>query len=58
MAAAENIVPTSTGAAIATAKVIPSLKGKFDGLSVRVPTITVSLSDITALLKETLQKKN
>ena len=56
-AAAENIVPTSTGAAIATAKVIPSLKGKFDGLSVRVPTITVSLSDITALLKRNTTKE-
>lgn len=56
-AAAENIVPTSTGAAIATAKVIPSLKGKFDGLSVRVPTITVSLSDITALLKRDTTKE-
>ena len=49
--AAENIVPTTTGAAIATAKVIPSLVGKFDGLSVRVPTAVVSLSDITAVLK-------
>ena len=56
-AAAENIVPTSTGAAVATAKVIPSLKGKFDGLSVRVPTITVSLSDITALLKRDTTKE-
>ena len=56
-AAAENIVPTSTGAAIATAKVIPSLKGKFDGLSVRVPTITVSLSDIAALLKRDTTKE-
>ena len=49
--AAENIVPTTTGAAIATAKVIPALEGKFDGLSVRVPTPTVSLSDITAVLR-------
>lgn len=49
--AAENIVPTTTGAAIATAKVIPALDGKFDGLSVRVPTPTVSLSDITAVLR-------
>ncbi|HAZ28350.1 MAG TPA: type I glyceraldehyde-3-phosphate dehydrogenase [Candidatus Magasanikbacteria bacterium] len=51
-AAAENIVPTSTGAAIATAKVIPSLKGKFDGLAIRVPVVTVSLSDMTVLLKK------
>ena len=51
-AAAENIVPTSTGAAIAVALTIPSLKGKFDGLSVRVPVPTVSLSDMTFLLKK------
>ena len=54
--AAENIVPT-TGAAIATAKVIPSLVGKFDGLSVRVPTAVVSLSDITAVLKRNTTKE-
>jgi glyceraldehyde 3-phosphate dehydrogenase len=51
-AAAVNIVPTSTGAAIATTQVLPALKGKFDGLSFRVPTIVVSCSDITALLKK------
>ena len=50
-AAAENIVPTTTGASKATALTIPSLKGKFDGLSVRVPSPVVSLSDITAVLK-------
>ena len=50
-AAAENIVPTSTGASKAAALTIPSLKGKFDGLSVRVPTPVVSLADITAVLK-------
>ena len=55
--AAENIVPTTTGAAIATAKVIPSLEGKFDGLSVRVPTAVVSLSDITAVLKRSTTKE-
>ena len=55
--AAENIVPTTTGAAIATAKVIPSLEGKFDGLSVRVPTPVVSLSDITAVLKRNTTKE-
>jgi glyceraldehyde 3-phosphate dehydrogenase len=49
-AAGQNIVPTSTGAAIATTLSLPSLKGKFDGLSFRVPTIVVSLSDITAVL--------
>ncbi len=55
--AADNIVPTTTGAAIATAKVIPSLVGKFDGLSVRVPTAVVSLSDITAVLKRNTTKE-
>ncbi|MCL2038015.1 type I glyceraldehyde-3-phosphate dehydrogenase [Candidatus Saccharibacteria bacterium] len=49
--AAENIVPTTTGASKAAALAIPSLKGKFNGLSVRVPTPVVSLSDITAVLK-------
>jgi len=48
--AAENMVPTTTGAAIALTKVLPSLEGKFDGLSVRVPTSIVSISDITVLL--------
>ncbi len=45
--AAENIVPTSTGAATAAAKAFPALKGKFDGLSIRVPTPVVSISDFT-----------
>lgn len=49
-AAAENIVPTTTGAALATAEVIPELIGLFDGLSVRVPVSVVSLSDFTFLL--------
>ena len=49
--AAENIVPTTTGAAIAVTKTLPQLTGKFDGLSVRVPTPVVSLSDVTALLR-------
>jgi glyceraldehyde 3-phosphate dehydrogenase len=48
--AAENIVPTSTGAAIAVTKALPGLVGKFDGLSYRVPTPVVSISDVTALL--------
>lgn len=46
-AAAENIVPTSTGAARAVGMVLPSLKQAFDGLSVRVPTPVVSMSDCT-----------
>ena len=50
-AAAENIVPTSTGASIAAAKALPSLAGKFGGLSVRVPTPVVSMSDFAVLLK-------
>ena len=48
--AAENMVPTSTGAAIAVTKTLPQLVGKFDGLSIRVPTPVVSISDITVLL--------
>ena len=50
-AAAINIIPTTTGAAKATALVLPSLKGRFDGSALRVPTATGSISDITALLK-------
>lgn len=49
--AAENIVPTTTGASIAASLVVPSLKDRFGGLSVRVPTPVVSISDITAVLK-------
>jgi len=49
--AATNMVPTSTGAAKAVGKVLPNLKGIFDGLAVRVPTATGSLSDVTLLLK-------
>ncbi len=51
-AAAQNIVPTSTGAAVAVTRVIPSLKDKFDGTSFRVPAVTVSLTDLTVLLKK------
>ncbi|MEB2324986.1 MAG: type I glyceraldehyde-3-phosphate dehydrogenase [Sorangiineae bacterium] len=46
-AAALSMIPTSTGAAKAVAEVIPELKGKFDGLAVRVPTCDVSLVDLT-----------
>ncbi|MCA9632993.1 MAG: type I glyceraldehyde-3-phosphate dehydrogenase [Myxococcales bacterium] len=46
-AAAVSMIPTSTGAAKAVAEVIPALKGKFDGLAVRVPTIDVSLVDLS-----------
>lgn len=51
-AAACSIIPTSTGAAQAVAKVIPALKGKFTGYSLRVPTPTVSVVDFTAILKK------
>lgn len=50
--AAQNIVPTTTGAAKAVAETISQLKGKFDGISVRVPTPVVSLSDFVILLKK------
>lgn len=50
--AAQNIIPTTTGAAIATTEAIPELKGLFDGLSIRVPTPVVSLSDFTFVLKK------
>lgn len=49
-AAALNIVPTTTGAALATTEAIPELVGKFDGLSIRVPTPVVSLSDIVFIV--------
>jgi glyceraldehyde 3-phosphate dehydrogenase len=51
-AAAENIIPTTTGAAIATTETIPALKNIFDGMSLRVPTATGSISDFTFLLKK------
>lgn len=51
-AAALNMIPTSTGAAKAIGLVLPRLKGKLNGLSVRVPTPTVSLTDLTVLLKK------
>jgi len=51
-AAAENIIPASTGAAVATTETIPELKGLFDGMALRVPTATGSISDFTFLLKQ------
>ncbi len=50
-AAAQNIVPTTTGAAIAASEALPALKGVFDGLSIRVPTLVVSLSDFVFVTK-------
>lgn len=49
--AAVNIIPTTTGAAISTAEAIPTLKGRFDGLALRVPVVCGSLADFTFVLK-------
>src|SRR6186713_1327223 len=59
-AAGQNIIPTTTGAAKALALVIPDLKGRFDGFSLRVPTPTVSVVDFTATLEKnvTLEELN
>ena len=57
-AAALNIIPTTTGAAIATTVVIPELKGKFHGIAIRVPTPTVSVIDVVALLEEDATKED
>jgi len=51
-AGAHNIVPSTTGAAIAVTQVIPELAGKFDGIAIRVPVITGSLTDITFISKK------
>ena len=56
-AAALNIIPTSTGAAIATTLTIPELEGKFHGIAMRVPTPTVSVIDVVALLKKDVTKE-
>jgi glyceraldehyde 3-phosphate dehydrogenase len=52
-----NIIPTSTGAARALALVIPELKGRFDGMSLRVPTITVSVVDFVANVRKEASKE-
>jgi glyceraldehyde 3-phosphate dehydrogenase len=49
--AAENIVPTTTGASVAAAQAMPSLKGVFGGMSIRVPTPVVSISDFVVITK-------
>jgi glyceraldehyde 3-phosphate dehydrogenase len=54
--AGANIIPTSTGAARALALVIPELKGRFDGMSLRVPTVTVSVVDFVAILRKETNK--
>jgi glyceraldehyde 3-phosphate dehydrogenase len=51
-AASANIIPSSTGAAKAVTKVIPSLKGKLTGMSFRVPTVDVSVVDLTCRLEK------
>ncbi len=51
-AAGQNIVPTTSGAAISTAEVLPELTGKFDGYALRVPTLVVSYTDFTFLTKK------
>jgi glyceraldehyde 3-phosphate dehydrogenase len=56
-AAAQNIIPTTTGAAISATQAIPKLKGRFDGVAFRVPTICGSLSDFTVLMKKNVTKE-
>lgn len=55
-AAAQNIVPSSTGAAIAVTKVMPALTGLFDGISIRVPVVTGSIVDVTFVAKRDTTK--
>jgi len=59
-AAAESIIPTTTGAAKAVGLVLPELQGKLDGMSIRVPTPNVSVVDLVAVLKKgtTVEKVN
>jgi len=55
--AGTNIIPTTTGAARALALVIPELKGRFDGMSLRVPTVTVSVVDFVATIRKEASKE-
>jgi glyceraldehyde 3-phosphate dehydrogenase len=57
-AAAYNVVPTSTGAALASALTLPQLDGVFDGMAFRVPTLAGSVSDIVAVLKEDVDEND
>ncbi|KKS32709.1 MAG: Glyceraldehyde-3-phosphate dehydrogenase, type I [Candidatus Amesbacteria bacterium GW2011_GWA2_42_12] len=56
-AAGANIIPTSTGAAIATTEVIPELRGLFDGISLRVPVLTGSISDFVFVTKNKVTRE-
>ncbi|MBP7057700.1 type I glyceraldehyde-3-phosphate dehydrogenase, partial [Candidatus Gracilibacteria bacterium] len=56
--AGQSIIPTTTGAALATAEVIPELKGKISGIAVRVPTATVSLLYLVAELEQVVTKED
>jgi glyceraldehyde 3-phosphate dehydrogenase len=55
--AGANIIPTTTGAARALSLVIPELKGRFDGMSLRVPTVTVSVVDFVAVIRKEATKE-
>jgi len=57
-AAAVNMIPSTTGAAKALSEVIPQLKGKFDGQSIRVPTVDVSIIDLTLVTERTVTKES
>ena len=57
-AAALSMIPTTTGAAVAVTLVLPELKGKLDGMAIRVPTATVSLVDLTANLEKSVSSED
>jgi glyceraldehyde 3-phosphate dehydrogenase len=57
-AAAVNMIPSTTGAAKALSEVIPQLKGKFDGQSIRVPTVDVSIIDLTLITERVVTKES
>ncbi len=56
--AAESIIPTTTGAAIATTQVLPHLEGKLHGIAMRIPTIDASIVDLVALLGEDVSEED
>ncbi len=56
--AGANIIPTTSGAAVALALVIPELKGRFDGMSLRVPTVTVSVVDFVATTRKEVTRES